>query len=77
MLILRADHTIVNLAVLGCFSYCQCQVRAVQAKLLPTLILVAAGIASLMSGAASLIIAVERFILPLRAGPESGARSTR
>ena len=38
MLILRADHTIVSLAVLGCVSYCQCQVRAVQAKLLPTLL---------------------------------------
>ena len=46
MLILQADHTIVSLAVLGCVSYCQCQVQAVQAKLLPTLILVAAGIPS-------------------------------
>ena len=42
MLILKADHTIVSLAVPGCVSYCQCQVRAVQAKLLPTPILVAA-----------------------------------
>jgi hypothetical protein len=75
MPILRAGHTIVSLTVLGCVSCCQCQVRAVQAKLLPALILVAAGIASMMSGNASLIIAVERFTLPLRAGPGSGARS--
>jgi hypothetical protein len=59
MLILRADHTIVSPAVLGCVSNCRCQVRATQAKLLPTLILVAAGIASMMSGDASPIIAGE------------------
>jgi hypothetical protein len=55
MPILRADPTIVSLAGLGCVSYCQCQVRAVQAKLLPTLILVAAGIAGMMSGDAAVL----------------------
>ena len=73
MPILRAGHTIVSLAVLDCVSCCQCQVRAVQAKLLPALTLVGAGIASMMSGNASLIIAVERFILPLRADQLAGA----